>query len=248
MTWIAKSSIANLIARHLLCAAGRADMVDDYQIFEGNIMKIRAFWLLGLTMASMASIASAQNAPPDIIRGTITTLSANSLDITSRDGADIVVKLSPNVTVITIVATQLSAVKSGSYVGTAAVKEPNGQYRAMELQVFPESMRGVGLGTRSWNLTKKSSMTNGTVGAMTQTNGTVGNVGGNDDTTLTVNDGTGTKTVLVPSTVPVVTYEPGNAAELKPGAHVILFAQKDSDGNLTTGRVQVGKDGLTPPM
>jgi hypothetical protein len=65
---------------------------------------------------------------------------------------------------------------------------------------------------------------------------------------LTVNDGTGTKIVLVPSTVPVVTYEPGTAAELKPGAHVILFAQKDSDGGLMTSRVQVGKDGLTPPM
>jgi hypothetical protein len=211
-------------------------------------MKIRVYWLLGLTTVLTASIASAQSAAPDIIRGTITSLNANSLDITARDGTDVVVKLSPNVTVTTIVATQLSAVKPGSYVGTAAVKEPNGQYRAMELQVFPESMRGVGLGTRPWNLTQKSSMTNGTVGAMTQTNGTVGNVGGNGDTTLTVNDGTGTKIVLVPSTVPVVTYEPGTAAELKPGAHVILFAQKDSAGGLMTSRVQVGKDGLTPPM
>ena len=211
-------------------------------------MKIRVLWVLGLTTVLTAGVASAQSVAPDIIRGTITTFDANSLDITARDDTNVVVKLSPNVTVTTIVATQLSAVKPGSYVGTAAVEEPNGQYRAMELQVFPESMRGVGLGTRPWNLTKKSSMTNGTVGAMTQTNGTVGNVAANGNTTLTVNDGTGTKIVLVPSTVPVVTYEPGTTAELKPGAHVILFAQKDNDGDLTTSRVQVGKDGLTPPM
>lgn len=204
--------------------------------------------MLGLTAVLAAGAALAQSVAPDIIRGTITTSNANSLDIIARDGSNVVVELSPNVTVTTIVATQLSAVKPGSYVGTAAVEEPNGQYRAMELQVFPESMRGVGLGTRPWNLTKKSSMTNGTVGAMTQTNGTVGNVAANGNTTLTVNDGTGTKIVLVPSTVPVVTYEPGTTAELKPGAHVILFAQKDNDGDLTTSRVQVGKDGLTPPM
>jgi len=83
---------------------------------------------------------------------------------------------------------------------------------------------------------------------MAQTNGTVGSVAANGDMTLTVNDGTGLKTVLVPSTVPVVTYAPGSLDELKPGANVILFAQKDAAGNLTTGRVQVGKDGLTPPM
>jgi hypothetical protein len=128
------------------------------------------------------------------------------------------------------------------------VKEPNGQYRAMELQVFPESMRGIGLGTRPWSLTTGSSMTNGTVGSMAQTNGTVGAVGSNGAMTMTVNDGTGEKTVLVPPTVPVVTYAPGSLAELKPGANVILFAKKDAAGNLTTSRVQVGKDGLTPPM
>ena len=211
-------------------------------------MKTRNFWVLGLAMACAPGLALAQNTAPTIIRGTVAVVNANTLDITARDGSKVEVTLSPNVTVTEIVATQLSAVKPGSYIGTAAVKEPNGQYRAMELQVFPESMRGVGLGTRPWNLAKGSSMTNGTVGAMTQTNGTVGSVGAGGATTLTVNDGTGTKTVLVPETVPVVTYQPGTIAELTPGVHVILFAQKDADGSLTTSRVQLGKDGLTPPM
>jgi hypothetical protein len=211
-------------------------------------MKIRLFWLFALAMVPGAALASAQTDALVVIRGTIVTVSSNSLNLTARDGSSVVVGLSPGMKVTDIVPTQLSAVKAGSYVGTAAVKEPNGQYRAMELQVFPESMRGVGLGTRPWSLTKKSSMTNGTVGTMTQTNGTVGDVGDAGNTELTVNDGSGAKVVIVPPSVPVVTYEPGTAAELKPGAHVILFAQKDSDGNLTTSRVQVGKDGLTPPM
>ena len=211
-------------------------------------MKIRVVWLFALAMVPAAALASAASDSLVVIRCTIVRVSANSLSLTAHDGSSIVVGLSPGMTVTDIIPTQLSAVKAGSYVGTAAVKEPDGQYRAMELQVFPESMRGVGLGTRPWSLTKTSSMTNGTVGSMTQTNGTVGNVGGDGNTELTVNDGSGVKTVLVPASVPVVTYEPGSTAELKPGAHIILFAQKDSDGHLTTSRVQVGKDGLTPPM
>ena len=147
-----------------------------------------------------------------------------------------------------LVPAKLSDVKSGSYIGTAAIKQPNGQYRALELQVFPESARGRGLGTHPSNLTKNSTMTNGTVGAMTQTNGTVSNTSGNGDLVLSVNDGSGIKLVLVPSTVPVVTYAPGSLADLQPGAHVILSARKDSNGKLITNRVSVGKNGLTPPM
>jgi hypothetical protein len=42
---------------------------------------------------------------------------------------------------------------------------------------------------------------------------------------------------------------PGNAAEVKPGTKVILFAvTKAADGSLSTGRVTYGKDGVTPPM
>ncbi len=211
-------------------------------------MKIRLPAALFLIMPMLTGMAAAKNAPPEIIRGTIASVTPTGLEITSRDGSKITVTLSPAVKVTDLVPTKLSDVKPGSYVGTAAIKEPDGQYRAMELQVFPESMRGVGLGTRPWNLTQKSTMTNGTVGAMTQTNGTVGNVNAAGNVILTVNDDTGAKTVLVPSTVPVVTYQPGTVAELKPGAHVILFALKAGDGSLTTSRVQVGKNGLTPPM
>ncbi len=213
-------------------------------------MTKQIFWALALMMTAgtAPALSAPPSTPPDVIRGTITALDGNSLALTVRDGSKVTVTLSPTVKVTEILPSSLAEVKPGSYIGTAAVKEPSGQYRAMELQVFPEKMRGIGLGTRPWSLTTGSSMTNGTVGSMAQTNGTVGSVAANGDMTLTVNDGTGLKTVLVPSTVPVVTYAPGSLAELKPGANVILFAQKDAAGNLTTGRVQVGKDGLTPPM
>jgi hypothetical protein len=52
----------------------------------------------------------------------------------------------------------------------------------------------------------------------------------------------------VPADVPVVTFEPGDPSELKAGARVIVFATKAADGSLSADRVNVSKDGLTPPM
>ena len=109
-------------------------------------------------------------------------------------------------------------------------------------------MRGVGLGTRAWNLKPNSTMTNGTIGGLTRTGGTVGTVSGSSDLTLKVNDGSGEKTVLIPQGVAVVTYAPGTMAELQPGAHVIFFPMTAADGSLTASQINVGKNGLIPPM
>lgn len=194
------------------------------------------------------SMASAKAPPPLPVRGTITAVNGSMLAVMERSGARLSVVLSPGAKVIDIIPASLSEVKAGSYIGTAAVKQPGGVYRAMELQIFPASMRGVGLGTRAWNLAPHSSMTNGTVGGLTHEGGTVGTVNGSGDLTLTVNDGSGIKTVLVPAGVPVITYAPGSAAELQPGAHVLFFPMPGADGTLTTSRIAVGKNGFVPPM
>ncbi len=200
------------------------------------------------TMIGIGGMALAA-APALPIRGTIDAVQGRTLSVTETSGTKITVTLAPHAAIAEVVPSSLAAVKAGSYVGTAAVQQMGGTYRAMELQIFPEKMRGIGLGTRQWNLAPHSTMTNGTVGSLANTTGTVGTVSGAGDLTLTVNDGSGTKTVLVPQGVPVVTYAPGNLADLQPGAHVILFPSgKVTNGAVTISRVGVGKYGLTPPM
>jgi hypothetical protein len=204
---------------------------------------------LGLIASTtIGGIALATTAPRFPIRGTISAVNGSTLAITEVTGAKVSLTLAPDAKVTDVIPGSLSDLKTGSFIGTAAIKQPNGVYRAMELQIFPESMRGVGLGTRSWNLAPHSSMTNGTVGGLTQAGGTVGTVSGSTDLTLTVNDGSGTKTVLVPSGVPVVTFAPGTPAELQPGAHVMFLPKTAADGTLTASRISVGKNGLVPPM
>jgi len=58
----------------------------------------------------------------------------------------------------------------------------------------------------------------------------------------------GEKTITVTPDTPIVTYEPATAAAIVKGAHVNVRATKAADGTLTAAGVNVGKDGLVPPM
>ena len=59
----------------------------------------------------------------------------------------------------------------------------------------------------------------------------------------------GEKKVVVPPDTPIVTFVAGDKSELKPGARIIIFgAVKQDDGTLEANRVNVGRDGITPPM
>jgi hypothetical protein len=58
----------------------------------------------------------------------------------------------------------------------------------------------------------------------------------------------GEKKIAVPSETPIVVYAAGEKSELKPGAAIFISAAtKQSDGTLTTPRVNVGR-GIAPPM
>jgi len=51
-----------------------------------------------------------------------------------------------------------------------------------------------------------------------------------------------------PAGIPIVLYVPGEVAELKPGAKIFVSAaNKQPDGSLQAGRVNVGR-GVAPPM
>jgi hypothetical protein len=82
------------------------------------------------------------------------------------------------------------------------------------------------------------------------TNGTVTSRAGGSSLTLRYQDGAsrGSQTITIPPGIPVVAIEPGQAADLQPGAHVFVLATRTSDGALTADRVLAGKDGVVPPM
>ena len=182
----------------------------------------------------------AQAAPPTPIRvrGVIDTASAHELQMTNAAGKKITLKLADNARVTQILPISIDAIKKGSFIGTAALAQPDGTLKALEIQVFPESMRGLGEGQRPWDLGAGSTMTNGTVGDLKVSNGRL----------LTLDYKGKEQKVFVPEKAPIITYEPSSQAELKPGAHVIVTATQNPDASLTATMVGVGKDGLVPPM
>jgi len=145
-----------------------------------------------------------------------------------------------NAVALGVVKATLADIKAGSFVGIGAMPQSDGTQRALEVLIFPEAMRGTGEGHYSWDLQPKSTMTNGNVEQV---------VTGVDGETLTVKYKDGEKKIIVPPGTPIVTFVPGDKADLKPGIKIfIVAAKKLPDSTLQAARVNYGKDGLTPPM
>ena len=178
-------------------------------------------------------------APQSHIRGTIKSVGENSLTITTRDGQTIIVALKQPLTVSALKRLDISAIRSGTFIGTAARPGPKGELVAMEVLVFPESLRGTGEGNYAWDLAPGTSMVNANISAVVE------NSAGRD---LTLSYKGGSTKVVVPPDVPIVQPVPAKRADLKPGASVFLTPIRAADGSLSTARVIVGKNGVAPPM
>ena len=197
--------------------------------------------LVAVAMVGLSTLyAVAQQAPvPTRVRGTIEKVDGDLLSVKSRSGEDVKLHIASDLRVAGITKIALADIKVGSFVGATTVPGPDGGQNAVEVHVFPESMRGTGEGSRPYDLRPNSSMTNATVAE---------SVVGNDGHTLLVKYKDGEKKVFVSSETPVVTYVPGEKSDLKAGAKIIAFIKALPDGSFETSRISVGRDGLTPPM
>jgi hypothetical protein len=192
------------------------------------------------TLITVSAVSAQQQTSMVRIRGTIESVDGNTLGIKTREGADVKVKMTDNVAVFAVVKTQLSEIKEGSYIGVTAMPEPDGTQKAIAVHIFPENQRGAAEGFRPWDARANSTMTNATVA---QT------VKGTDGQNITVKYKDGEKKVVVPPETPIVTFVASDKSEIKPGAKLIIFgAAKKDDGTLEANRVNVGRDGVTPPM
>ncbi len=209
----------------------------------------------GVAAAQQPAAAPAQQH----VRGDVVALEGQTLTVKSRGGETVTLKLADDTRVAVVSKADLASLRSGAFIGTTAVPQGAGMLRAVEVHVFPEAMRGTGEGHRPWDLEPGSTMTNATVAEVdaaggkappsTMTNATVAEVAkAGAGRKLVLKYSSGEKTVLMPPGTPVVMIEPGDRSRLVPGAHLFAIASRQPDGSLRAERINVGKDGVVPPM
>jgi hypothetical protein len=196
--------------------------------------------LAAASFALICAVAPASAQETVRIRGTIERVEGPIFVVKNRDGAEVKLTVTDNPLFVAIVKSTMADIKPGMFVGSTGMTQPDGSQKAIEVHIFPESMRGTGEGHYDWDLKPQTKMTNANV---EQT------VAGVDGQMLSVKYKNGEKKLLVTPETAVVTYVTGDRNDLKPGIKVfVAAAKKQADGTLQTPRITYGKDGLTPPM
>lgn len=245
-----------------------------------DTMTMKSFALLGSAIVALGgcsgpssneangTAASGPATTATRVRGVVQSVGPNALAVQTYDGRAVSVPLDTKTGFAWVVGSSLATLKDGDFIGTATTGAGD-TVRAVELVIFPESMRGTGEGHYDWDVpgvvaaaggdaSGSSAMTNGTVeqqSAMTNgtveqqsamTNGTVTEgAGKSGETTLTVSYKGGKTKVLVPAGTPVVRFEPTQRSVLAKGQKVFVVTDASAPG---AKFVAIGKDGITPPM
>ena len=224
---------------------------------------ILAAMLAALCAAAVPALAAEQTVH---VRGTVVQVSPGGFTVQTAAGIQSIA-VAADTRISGVVPSSLDHIQPGTFIGTANV--PNGSdSRALEVVVFPASMKGTGLGNYAWDLpaggsgasamtngsVMHSTMTNGTVKKMqhampmhsAMTNGTVKTATGSGARMLVVDYGKGEKTITVPSNVPVVTFQPADRSAIVKGAHVFVAGKPGQP--VQAAIVAVGLNGTVPPM
>src|SRR4030088_1213142 len=78
------------------------------------------------------------------IRGSIERIDGPVYVVKNRDGAELKLTLTDNPLFVVIVPSKMTDIKPGMFVGSAGMMQPDGSQKAIEVHIFPESMRGTG--------------------------------------------------------------------------------------------------------
>ena len=200
----------------------------------GTVLRVLAASSFALCLALPASAQDTVR-----VRGTVERIEGPAYIVKTRDGSEAkLTTVADNPLFVAIVPAKMSDIKPGMYVGSAGTMQEDGTQKAIEVHIFPESMRGTGDGHYDWDLLPKSKMTNGSVEQA---------VTGVDGPLLSVKYKDGEKKLVVTPQTVVVTYEIGKREEIVPGTKIFVSAaKKQADGTLQTPRITYGRNGEGP--
>jgi Domain of unknown function (DUF5666) len=200
------------------------------------------FALLASFLQLQVANAQAPKGKPVTVRGKISAVEGQSLKVATTSG-EVSVRFAENVRIGGVAVAKLSDITAGSYVGATAVKQADGNLKALEVHIFPETARGTGEGHRPYDLQPGSTMTNANVEQVDQI--AVEKVQGQ---MITLKYKGGEQKVFIPPGTPIVKNVAADRSLLKAGTGVFIPAVQSEDGTLTAIRITVGIGGVMPPM
>jgi hypothetical protein len=196
--------------------------------------------ILGVPIAAAAVLVGVLFSAPAFaqahIRGTLTDVKDGTIGVQNTKGETVSIKLASDAGLFLVTKADMSAVKSGKFVGITSFEE-NGKRVAREVHVFDDSLRGLAEGHYPWDLeAKPNMMTNANISKIDE-------VGA--DRVVKVDYKGGEQTITIPTNATVVSFVKAPAGELVVGRKVFIVMKKDAP---EAAAVVIGAEGVKPPM
>lgn len=189
-----------------------------------------------LVAAALPALAQPRPVP---LRGEVESFAPGMLRIAARTGEVVELAVPEALEIVSMIPRAPADIAVGDAVSTTAVPDGNGGLTALQVSILPAAMAGQNEGQRPWDAAPDSVMTNATISGVTTIN---------DGGQITLNYGDENVTMTIPDDAPVISFGPGDAALLAPGADVFIIAMQAEDGTLSTNRVIAESNGIKPPM
>lgn len=122
-----------------------------------------------------------------MVRGRVTSVQGNTVSVKTDDGKTETVMITEATRYVQVRKSSLSAIDQNTFIGTAT-KDVGSKLVALEVVVFPGSMRGAGEGHYDWDPLPDATLSGGSKVSSTMTNGTVSvasTAGGKVNSTMT---------------------------------------------------------------
>lgn len=175
---------------------------------------------IGLFLPRAGLSAPAPSAPTE---GTIASVEAGAVTITTRAGAPVRVLITSDTTIIQRKAVGLENIKPNDFVGVTSRREADGSLTAISINIFPPEFKDRARQTQ-FVMETGNIMTNATV---------FQNVRRVEGRTLYLKLGDGSVIIAVPKDATVVRLTLAKPSDLRPGMTVLVRGTQGQDGNLT---------------
>jgi hypothetical protein len=210
---------------------------------------IRGFWALIGSLIVLMLGAPALGAEADHIRGQITAVQRDTIEVRTGTGRSQAIRVTDESTIILLSPASFVDVEFGTYVGAVSEKMDDRYspilrdslswlHKGLELRIVDEKLRGIALGHMKWDLTPVSVMTHGWVDDL-------------EIRVISIKYGPTEEEetdVEVGRDIRVLKMSLADRRTLKPGANVFVGANRAAGGSYVALFIMVGADGVVPGL